>query len=53
MVCALLDMTHLSLRPPAVQQFACRRFHCRHEQRIVSFFRYSTGANARTFAASM
>jgi hypothetical protein len=53
MACALRDMMHSSLRHQGVQQFACRRFHCRREQRIASFFRYSTGGNAHTFAASM
>jgi len=53
MVCAPPNMTHSLLRLRAVQQFACRRFHCRLEQRIVSFFRYSIGARARAFEASM
>jgi hypothetical protein len=53
MDCAQPDMMHSLLRRRAVPQFACRRFHCRREQLIVSFFRYSIGARVRTFAASM
>jgi hypothetical protein len=52
MGCAQPDMMHLLLHRRAARQFASRRFLCRREQRIVSFFRCSIAERARTFAAS-
>jgi hypothetical protein len=52
MGCVRPDMMHSLLHHRAAQQFAFRRFHCRREQRTVSFFRYSIAEHARTFAAS-
>jgi hypothetical protein len=51
--CALQDMMLLSLRHPEDLLFAYHRFRCRHEQRTVSFFRYSTANNVHTFEVSL
>jgi hypothetical protein len=52
MDCARPGMMHLLLRRRAALPFAFRRFHCRREQRTVSFFRYSIAEHVRMFAAS-
>jgi hypothetical protein len=48
MVYELQDTMHLLLLRPVAPQFACRRFRCRRERHIVSFFRYSIDVRART-----